>query len=64
MTTHLVAYAGRKYTIPDIWIMGFCQGAKLRGEPSEIHDAIAAWAYQAALAELDPPQPEEQHDLA
>ena len=46
-------YRGRTYQIPDIWIAGFCQGAKLRGEPHEIGDAIAYWAQQVAYAELE-----------
>jgi hypothetical protein len=46
---------GQRYEIPEIWVMGWCHGARLRHEPSSIADAVAFWAWQAELerAELE-----------
>lgn len=43
----------RNFEIPEIWVIGYCQGARLRGEPSGIEDAIAHWAWQQTLAERE-----------
>lgn len=47
MSNIIVAwYEGRRYEIPDIWVMGFC-----RGTNRTIQDAVAHWHYQQMLAE-------------
>jgi hypothetical protein len=47
------AHTGRRHEVPDIWIAGYCQGARLRGEPGEIADALNWWLTQAWLAEQE-----------
>lgn len=51
--TIVAIHEGRTYEIPEAWVVGFCTGAAARGEPSSILDAVAWWAYQAALAEQE-----------
>ena len=51
--THVKMIDGREFDIPDIWIAGFCQGARLRGEPSGVEDAIYYWVWQAELADAE-----------
>jgi hypothetical protein len=56
MSGHVVTVKdmrGRVHSIPDIWIAGYCQGARIRKEPSSHTDAIAAWITNAWLAEQD-----------
>ena len=46
-------YKGRHWSIPEAWVMGFREGARSRGEPDTITDAIAWWVYQEELKELE-----------
>ena len=45
-------FEGRTYTIPDLWLMGFCEP---RGDQPRrsIVEAVAWWAWQTGLAELE-----------
>ena len=38
---------------PDIWLVGFCTGARARGEPCEVEDAIEWWLFQEELERQD-----------
>jgi len=44
---------GKRHEIPDIWLAGYCQGARLRGEPDDIKAAVTAWLTQAWMAEQE-----------
>jgi len=53
-------FEGRTYTIPDIWLMGFCEPRGDRDQPRRgIVEGVAWWAWQTGLAELEDHRPGE-----
>jgi hypothetical protein len=52
----LARWQDRTYSIPQIWLAGYMEGVKARGENVTIREAIAWWAYQQELAELEAEQ--------
>lgn len=46
-------FNGRCYSIPEVWLMGFCSARGRDDSPRTMHDAIAWWAYQEELRERE-----------
>lgn len=44
---------GRSYDIPEVWLMGFCTARDGDDSPRTVWEAIAWWAWQVALEELE-----------
>jgi hypothetical protein len=52
----LARWQDRTYSIPHLWLAGYMEGVKARGENVTIREAIAWWAYRQELAELEAEQ--------